>query len=154
MLLAAKVPVVADTDQREFCIGTEPKLTVTHACDGYVERGYGDPRWHRFHVKSSGFGFNADFFVETWLMPFVRFKERLATVNDELQGELKLETIEHDLQLQGRIDKSGHINWTAALFQPAGEWRAQLHLTLEDDQTSLPILIAQVDAIIKEAENE
>jgi|SRR5580692_9008990 hypothetical protein len=145
---------LVDTYRGQLRIGRPARLILTHACDGYVERGHGDPRWHRFKVQFSGFGFDANFSLETWLMPFIAFRDGLIVVDRELRGEARLETIEHDFQLQGHIDKIGHIQWTGNLLQPAGEWKARLHFSLEDDQTSLRGLIAQLDTIIENARNE
>jgi hypothetical protein len=143
-----------DDSRAELRVGRHTPLVLTHDCHGYVERGHGDPAWHRFHVTFAGFGFKADFFLETWLMPLIAFRDGLARLSRDLAGGAKLETLEHELKLQGHIDKLGHILWVADLFQHPSRREAHLHFELEDDQTSLPGLIAQLDAMIESARNE
>ncbi|HLY01233.1 MAG TPA: hypothetical protein VKR56_01910 [Candidatus Cybelea sp.] len=83
------------------------------------------------------------------------FRDGLARLNRDLQGEAKLEMVEQDLKLLGSVDKLGHLHWTGELMQvPGSITEVRLCFTIEDDQTSLGALIQQVDAIIEDAKSE
>lgn len=110
--------------------------------------------WHRFNLAFVGPGFQAKFPCETWIASFVSFRDGLARLNTDLRGNAKLEMLGNELNLQAEVDKLGHVTWTGELRYPGGMWESRLEFIIEDDQTSLSGIIAQVDAIIAEARSE
>jgi hypothetical protein len=86
--------------------------------------------------------------------PFVSFREDLARVFRELRGNAELTTLESDLRLEASIDKLGHFSWTGMLRHPGPISEERLEFRIEDDQTSLSRIIAELDAIIADARKE
>jgi hypothetical protein len=73
-----------------------------------------------------------------------------------LSGQAVLETREGDLKLEAHINKRGHVFWTGTVgFGFSGGSRgAQLQFWIEDDQTSLPIIVDQLSAVIEDVQRE
>jgi hypothetical protein len=72
-----------------------------------------------------------------------------------LRGTAELETLENDLRIEATVDKLGHIFWEGFVGGYHGgpdEARLQFHFT--DDQTSLPVIIEQLEALVAEANGE
>ncbi len=86
--------------------------------------------------------------------PFVSFREDLAAFLREPRGKAELTTLESDLRLEASINKLGHIRWTGMLKHPGPIPEERLEFWIEDDQTSLSRIIAELDTIIADARNE
>lgn len=147
-----------DSERPRLEIGRPPVLVLTHACRQPINP-HGEPAgeiWHRFEASFNGGNFHANVSADCMIREFVPFRDELMALNRDLCGTAKLETVEDDFALTATMDKLGHISWEGhvGLIRPWEPSDARLEFYLTDDQTSLPKLIAQLDEIIADANQE
>jgi hypothetical protein len=143
------------SDRAQLCIGQPSQLSLSHACPSathlYPEDGL---EWHRFSLVFENGVFRANLKLDTWLSSFLSFRDELIALNKSLKGKATLSTTECDLRLEAAVDKLGHITWNGRLRYPGPEPVSALDFSLNDDQTSINALIAQVETVIAEARSE
>ena len=138
----------------ELRVGRPVRLTLRHECSAKQLR---DPRaswlWqpHTFLVAFSDAAFKATITFDSTVGPFVSLRDQLAVLNQELKGEGSLLTSEWDLELEVVVDKRGHLKWTGTMRHPGPVPESTLSFEIEDDQTSLDDIIAQLSTIVQEA---
>ena len=141
------------TDQPYILIIGQPAAFVlTHGrCDLHAIKSF-----HRFEVAFTEDDFQAKAVIDTEIGPLLPFRDALAALNRDLTGEALLKTYEGDLTLKAEVNKRGHVFWAGTMgFGFSGGSRgAQLHFWIEHDQTSLPLMLEQLNAIIEDAESE
>ena len=131
--------------------GHPTRFTLTHAhCDPQSTAGL-----HRFEAVFTRFDFHARALIDAEIEAFVPFRTLIGLYPD-LKGEALLETREHDLKLEVTVNKIGHASWTGTVGvgYSGGSDSAKYSFWIEDDQTSLPIILDQLHAIIREAQAE
>ena len=149
------VAVKFSHDRARLSIGRPAQLVLTHDCPaGASIDGSPPAQWHHFKVAFSNGEYTADFSFDTWISGLVSFHDQLVSLNRDLTGSANWDTVEHEMDLRGEIDKLGHVKWTGELRYPGGIWKARLEFWFEDDQTSLSDVIRQVRALIAEAGDE
>ena len=133
-------------------IGELSKLSLTHGPCHLHSKG----SLHHFEVAFSNKDLQTTALVDTELEPFLSFREELGRLNRDLKGQAVLRTWEGDLELLAQIDKQGHVLWTGKVgfgFSGGG-YGAQAQFWIGDDQTSLPSVLKQLDALIEDARAE
>jgi hypothetical protein len=133
-------------------IGRPTRFTLTHGrCDLQSTAGL-----HRFEAVFTAYDFNARARIDIELEPFRLFREALIALSQDLNGVAALETIESELKLEATVNKLGHVFWAGSVGfgYTGGSQSAQYHFWIEDDQTSLPIILSQLNAVIEEAQAE
>jgi hypothetical protein len=140
-------------DKPHLRLGRHTKFVLSHTCSDLNagERAY---MWHHFQCTFTSSALNAHVSFDTIVDSFVSFRDDLARVSRELRGNAQLTTLESDLRLEASIDKLGHIRWSGMLRHPGPVPEETLEFWIEDDQTSLSRIIAELDAIIADAQND
>jgi hypothetical protein len=139
-------------DSAVLRIGRPTRFTLTHArCDLQSTAGL-----HRFEVVFTRHDIHARAVIDTGIEPFLSFREALTRLYRDLNGEAVLWTHEMDLRLEATVNKLGHVSWTGIVgfgYSGGGD-SAQYSFWIDDDQTSLPIILDQLNAIVEEAQGE
>ena len=138
-------------DRARVSIGRPRCLRITHSGGCRIHSAGALSEWHRFDAAFESDSFRATVCLEMPIAFLVSFREELVALNRDIRGSAKLETVERDLMLMGEVDKLGHIEWTGSLCYPSSIPESTLTFTIQDDQTSLAGIIAQVDALVTEA---
>jgi hypothetical protein len=88
--------------------------------------------------------------------PLEYFRDALTALYEDLRGEVVLQTREQDLTLESTVNKLGHVFWTGTIGfgYSGGSSSAKYEFWIEDDQTSLPIILDQLRTVIEEAQGE
>lgn len=145
-----------DLKGAQFTVGRPPRLVLTHACPNgtrlYADTALTD--WHRFDATFANGVFRAKITLDTWIGSLGSFADQLVAMNLTLNGEAALSSIDGELDLKAVVNKLGHVIWTGELRYPGGVPEATLEFEMEDDQTSLGGLIAQVEGVVAEANSE
>jgi hypothetical protein len=147
---ATSVPVESSHNRAQLGIGRPAQLTLTHACP----RGNPVADWHSFDLAFSNGEFRAGFTLAIPIRSLTSFRDQLISLNRDLRGHARLDAVEGELTLRGEVDKRGHTMWTGELAYPGGIWKARLEFEFEDDQTALPEIIKQLQALIAETQDE
>lgn len=133
-------------------IGRHARFTLTHGdCDLRLPAGL-----HRFEAVFTRPDFHARAAIDTGMEPVEDFREALTALYEDLSGEAVLQTHEKDLTLEATVNKLGHVFWTGTIGfgYSGGSSTAKYEFWIEDDQTSIPIIVDQLRAIIEEARAE
>jgi hypothetical protein len=148
------------TERASFRIGHKPEtqLTISHACSvGRRVHYYGggpDNAWHDFCVEASLPGFRASLTFITPLSDFRDLRDALEKMWRTLEGTVTIDSMENELHLTGSMNKMGHVTWEAALQRIDGMHINELKFRMDEDQSYLPRLIAEIDALLSEARAE
>jgi hypothetical protein len=135
----------------ELQIGKPPVLTVvSESYNPGVTDGEGRSRvGHSLRAKFARDGFRAETITEVFTWELESFHDQLVVLNRELQGEAKFEPLDCNLELQATIDHLGHITWSGSVGEYSDlDNKSELKFQITDDQTSLPLVIAQLKAIM------
>ena len=95
-------------------------------------------------------GFKADYIAEIMTIDFVRFKNELKSLYDNLSGYANFDCLERYLTIKIKGDGLGHFNANCEAIDNPGFEESTLNLTLHFDQTQINNLVDQLDLIIKE----
>lgn len=148
------------TERASFRIGHESatQLTITHACSaGRRVHYYGggpDDAWHDFSVHVALPGFRADLAFITPLADFRDLRDSLEKMWQTLTGTATVDSMENELHLLASINKTGHVTWEASLHCIDGEHINELKFGMDEDQSYIPRLIAEIDSVLIEARAE
>ena len=82
------------------------------------------------------------------IVDLIDFRAALGTVYDTLRGTASLDTLDPLLSLGLSVDHLGHLLWDVTVVDPARAHPAQLSFRFESDQTYLPNVLTQLDAIL------
>ncbi len=107
-----------------------------------------DSDWIVTRCQVAAPGFQADVTESVLLSELVGLRDDLAKMYAELEGRMKWSAREHFLTLTAERNRLGHIYWTIELNQPMG-MAVRLRLEIRSDQTYLPPLLDQIDAILE-----
>jgi hypothetical protein len=133
-------------------IGRPTRFTLTHAnCDLQATGGL-----HRFEAQFTRFDFQARAIIDAEIEALVSFREALSVLYSDLEGKALLETHEGDLKLEATVNKLGHVSWTGTVgfgYSGASDF-ANYSFWIEDDQTSIPVILDQLIAMIENARAE
>jgi len=111
---------------------------------------------HRFELAFTEDDLQAKAVIDTEIEPLLPFRDALVVLNRDLAGEASLKTYEGDLTLKAEVNKRGAVFWagTIGFGFSGGGCGAQLKFWIEHDQTSLPLMLEELNAIIEDAKNE
>lgn len=82
------------------------------------------------------------------------FRDGLEAISQTLKGTATFDSFDGELTLAGSINKEGQIFWEVTLRCIDSENDNVLNFRVEGDQSYLPALITDVDALLKEARTE
>lgn len=99
-------------------------------------------------VRANLPGFTANVRGHLGILDLIDFRSALGTVNDTLTGTANLATLDPLLGLGLSVDHLGHLIWNVAVVDPARAYPAQLSFRFESDQTYLPSILSQIDAVL------
>jgi hypothetical protein len=133
-------------------IGRPTRFTLTHGrCELHSSAGL-----HRFEAVFTRYDFHARALIDTEIGPLLSFRDAFDALYRNLNGQAVLLTHEMDLRLEATVNKLGHVFWTGEVGfgYSGGTDSARYTFWIEDDQTSLPGILDQLNAIIEEAQAE
>jgi len=113
---------------------------------------YWDSNWIVTRIQATAPGFHADITEPVHLSELVWLREELETMRAVLAGRIVWKAMEGFLELVAEMDRLGHIRWTVLLRHFNGHFNgkeARLLLEIENDQTYLPALVNEVDAVLE-----
>jgi len=124
-------------------------LVVEPTSRNYPEcTDYWDGNWIRCAVDVRAGGFRGAVKADMRAEEFVAFRDALRRLYDELAGEATFETMEHWLRIAIVGDGRGHFEAKCELRDDPGMGN-RLTFTLAFDQTYLPSMLRQLDAIVE-----
>ena len=100
------------------------------------------------NVRASTPAFTATVRGPIGIVDLIDFRAALGTVYETLRGTAGLDTLDPLLSLGLSVDHLGHLLWDVAIVDPARAYPAQLSFRFESDQTYLPNVLTQLDAIL------
>jgi hypothetical protein len=103
--------------------------------------------WLPSRVTVSAGGFRGEFPSDLDSWAFVRFAQEVRDLHTTLKGAATFSTYEKQLELALVGDGLGHITVTAEAMDYAGTGN-KLIFRLDIDQTELPLLMKELDAIV------
>ena len=143
------------TERASFRIG---ELTISHACCvGRKVHYYGggpDNAWHDFSVQVTLPQFQVELAFITPLTDFRDLRDSLEKMWRTLAGTATFDAMENELHLSATMNKMGNITWEASLYCTYGGHDNKLRFRMDQDQSYLPQLIAEIDSILSEARAE
>ena len=105
--------------------------------------------WLNAHLKALIPGFEVSFDLDILTVNIQSFMHELKKMHKTLTGSAELSAVEGEIHLRGTISKTGHIIWETGLTYPTGIG-AKLSFEFESNQSYLPQLISELDAVLKE----
>jgi hypothetical protein len=146
-----------DFDDSGLQIGNGPRnsLTIAHDCPGGVKLYSSDCfGLHRCKLDLAVEEIRTTFFIEVRLSAFRDFVLALDAFCKSLTGTVLFDDHESALELEMKMDKHGHLAWLGKIRRPGPIPRATLDFVLEDEQTSLPLIVKQAGAILEDMTGE
>ena len=117
----------------------DPDAVDAHSLNYYVMR-----------VTAEAAGFKADFTNSVYLPELAWLKEKLSEFYLMSEGKVDWIIQEGFLMLTAERSRLGHICWTIELTCPSGrESFTKLLLEINNDQTYLPYLIREIEAVLE-----
>ena len=113
-----------------------------------TRKDYWDGNWLNAEVRVSVGGFRAQVEGNLRAEEFVRFREELASLYDNLSGTASFKTMEEWLSVEISGDGRGHMIAECVAMDRPG-WGNSLHFWLGFDQTYMPDMLEQLDKIIE-----
>jgi hypothetical protein len=108
--------------------------------------------WHNVDVEADlGSRFRAKFECATQLDAFVKFRDKMKLLHEQLTGSAELTFTEDEVRIKCTMERLGHVSWDIRLWKHScglGETNATLTFRLDDDQASLPGVIAELDELL------
>lgn len=116
----------------------------------YPEGDYWDGNWVAVSLRASLPGFQASLGESLHLGELNHFRGDLQRLYEELNGTARFSAMEGFLDLTAEMDALGHLYWKVKLSHPVGGGNeACLHFMMHTDQSFLPPVIAQIEAMIE-----
>ena len=103
--------------------------------------------WAEVQITAETPGFRADFYESILFWELDGLREDLRRMHTELKGEATWQPVGSFLDLKAVMNKMGHIHWSVELTR-LSESMATLYFEMNSDQSYLPTLIDQIDAIL------
>ena len=109
---------------------------------------YWDGNWMvtRFQARASWF--QAEFTETVHLRELIGLREELAEMHARLDGRVEWKAMDGFLELVAVMDKLGHIRWDVELTYHVEEG-SRLSMEIHNDQTYLPAILSQIDAVLE-----
>lgn len=108
----------------------------------------GNPIFARVCAGTSAF--KADFTHTIYPFDLVSLKATLAELYSMSEGEVEWRAAENFLNFTAERNRSGHIWWKIELIQhPDREAYTRLFLEINNDQTYLPYILQEIDAVLE-----
>lgn len=107
-----------------------------------------DREWVRTRVKVVLPGYRVFFDGDMRTCELPPFLSDLKRMNESLRGSAELTTLEEFLELRGKMDELGHIEWSGRIRYPVGIG-ATLTFEFRGDQSYLPELISELEGLCK-----
>ncbi len=126
------------------------QLTIEVLARSYPDSDYWDGNWCVTRIGAVLPGFQAAFNGEMELSELQGFHQDLQRLYSELKGTVRLNTMERDIELMAEMDSQGHIHWKVELTNTSGSANmARLTFEMDSDQSYLPALLAQIEAVLE-----
>jgi hypothetical protein len=104
--------------------------------------------WMVTRLRATTPGFQVDFTASLHLNELVELREQVRQMHSTLQGEAELEAMDGWLDLKAEMDRTGHVHWSVEITHPTGSPGARLQFEINNDQTYLPDILNQIDAVL------
>jgi hypothetical protein len=108
---------------------------------------YWDINWVDCTVSVNIPGYKAHFSADLTTNEIRDFYSELIRMETNLKGQAKLNNLDGYLDVEGEMNNTGRIIWSAELCYPAG-YGAKLSFDFEADQSFLKELIKQLEQIL------
>jgi|SRR5699024_1188676 len=105
------------------------------------------------HVKINIPGYDADFQTMLSIVDIEKFLTSLQLMYESMTGEAILSNRDDTIQVKGKINKLGHIDWYGETCYPAGTG-VMLTFEFTSDQSYLASLIKELENITDELKRE
>ena len=138
-------------DCGEFVIlGTSEKLTVKVFSTQGFSADSSNHDWLEVQVTAQTNWFRAGFRESIMPWELAAFRRDLQKMHTELKGEAGWKAVENFIDLKAVMDKMGHIRWSVELIHISDSMDT-LYFGMDSDQSYLPALLDQIDAILTAA---
>ena len=110
---------------------------------------YWDGNWLKTNLEIHIPGVHASFPTLLRNEDFSFFLKELKKINNQLSGSAEFKTMENAIHLRAEISRSGKMKWRGKVIHPVGVC-ATLTFVFENDQSYLPPLLSELEAVTKE----
>jgi hypothetical protein len=141
-------PYAGHVDAPSFRIGrSNARVIVSPSRREFPDvADYWDGNWVYATVTIEAGGFRGEFEAQLCTEEFVRFRDQLRPLHDNLVGHAKFDTMEEWLSIDIAGDGEGHFHADCVAVDTPGTGN-RLTFGLDFDQTDLPEILRGLDAI-------
>ena len=112
-------------------------------------QGFWDANWMVAGVQATAPGFHVHFKESLHLSELVALREQVREMYSTLRGGAELDATEGWMNLKAGMDKLGHVRWSVEITYPVALSGARLQFEINNDQTYLPGLLNQLNAVLE-----